>query len=182
MSEFPNWFDVTAKENFEEYTPNTPKLDVLQIGTFTGDATEWLLANRDIEHITDVDTWQGSDEDAHDKLNFSKVEQYYDKRFKGNPKIDKYKMTSTEFLSNYSEKYDFIYIDGDHTAVQVGIDGLLAWQSLKSGGVIAFDDYTWESGKGEYYDPRLAIDSVYHIVKTQVDVLVTNSQLWLRRK
>lgn len=185
MADFPNWFDVTAKENFEKYVPDTPRLKVLQIGVFTGDATAWLLENRNIEYIVDVDTWLGSAEDAHEEMDFSEVEKHYDSRFKGNAKIDKYKMTSNEFLVNHMydpEEYDFIYIDGDHTAIQVGIDGLLAWRGLKSGGVIAFDDYTWQSGKGEFYDPKLGVDSVYHIVKSQADLIVENSQVWIRKK
>jgi len=186
MTDFPNWFDVTARDNFEKYAPDTPRLKVLQIGVFTGDATEWLLSNRDIEYIVDVDTWQGSSvEFQHEKINFAEVEKHYDSRFKDNTKVDKYKMNSTEFLSNHMhdpEEYDFIYIDGDHTALQVGIDGLLAWRGLKPGGVIAFDDYAWQSDKGSFYEPITGIQGMYHIVKTEVDLLAENAQVWLRKK
>jgi len=184
MSEFPNWFEVTARENFEKYVPDVPNMRALQIGAFTGDATQWLLDNRDIEQIVDVDTWEGSDESGHDSIDFSEVEKVYDSRFKNHPQVDKNKSTSDDFLYRliWPNDYDFIYIDGDHTAFQVALDGLQAWPGLKSGGVIAFDDYTWQSGKGEYYDPKPAIEAFYHIVKTQVDVLAENSQVWLRRK
>jgi len=144
MTEYPNWFAMTAQANFETYVPDVPNMKVLQVGVYTGDATQWLLDNRDIKAIVDVDTWKGSDESAHESMDFSKVEEYYDSRFASNDKVN-------------------------------------AFRHLKSGGVIAFDDYTWQSGKGEFYDPQPAIKAFYHIVKTQVTKLAENSQVWLRR-
>ena len=41
---------------------------------------------------------------------------------------------------------DFAYIDGNHEAQHVLRDGLMAWQFLKPGGVMIFDDYTWSRG------------------------------------
>lgn len=186
MSEFPNWFDVTAKINFDAYFPQEWRkrtdLRVLQIGVFTGDATAWLHKNTKAE-IHDVDTWGGSEEAAHDELDFSKVEKYYDNRFKDKPRVIKYKMTSNEFFSKYpDEKFDLIYVDGDHTASQVAIDGLNAVKALKDGGIIAFDDFTWQSGKGSYYDPRPGIEAVGHICAELFDVLVVNSQAWIKKK
>lgn len=184
MTEYPNWFKMTAQENFEKYVPDVPDLKVLQIGVFTGDATQWLLDNRDIETICDVDTWEGSNEEAHDAMDFSDVERVYDSRFEGNPKVQKHKMNSGDFLYRlvWPDDYDFIYIDGDHTALGVALDGLEAWYGLKSGGVMAFDDLTWRSGKGEFYDPLPGIVAFYTVVKSQVEVLVENSQFWIRRK
>ena len=115
---FPNWFkDV---EKYFRHVPNVP-LHALQIGTYTGDATEWLLNNREIERLHDVDTWQGSEEAAHENLDFQTVEQYYDSRF-NDDRIVKCKMTSDEFFSINAMSFNFIYIDGDHTALQTALD------------------------------------------------------------
>ena len=92
---FPNWFkDV---EKYFRHVPSVP-LRALQIGTYTGDATDWLLKNREIEFIHDVDTWEGSEEIAHEVLDFVSVEAYYDSRFKENKKVVKHKMTSDTFF------------------------------------------------------------------------------------
>ena len=37
--------------------------------------------------------------------------------------------------------YDFIYIDGDHTAFAVLEDMVLSWKLLKIGGMLLVDDY-----------------------------------------
>ena len=111
---FPNWFkDV---EKYFRHVPQVP-LRVLQIGTYTGDATEWLLNNRTIERINDVDTWQGSVEVDHESIDFSEVEKYYDSRITDD-RVIKCKMTSDEFFIVNEMSYNFSYIDGDHTASQ----------------------------------------------------------------
>jgi hypothetical protein len=188
MSNFPNWFNVTAKANFESLIPNSmkenPDVLALQIGVYTGDATEWLSANTKWI-INDVDTWQGSQEEAHEQIDFNEVEVVYDSRHLDNASVHKFKMTSDAFFNNYAyvpNTYDFVYIDGDHTASQTAKDGINAFQLLKSGGIIAFDDYTWTAGKGLYYDPRPGIDAFYHICQELLDVLVINGQAWFRKK
>ncbi len=72
---FPNWFKDTEK--YFRHVPIEP-LRVLQIGAYTGDATEWLINNREIEYLDDVDTWKGSQESAHDLIDFIAVENFYD--------------------------------------------------------------------------------------------------------
>ena len=73
---FPNWFkDV---EKYFRHVPSVP-LRALQIGTYTGDATEWLLKNRTIEYLDDVDTWEGSEEAIHKSFDWFDLESFYDK-------------------------------------------------------------------------------------------------------
>jgi len=194
MTDFPNWFDVTAKDNFEKYVPSVPNLKVLQIGVYTGDATEWLLNSRDIKALIDVDTWGGSGEEGHETIDFTAVGAHYDKRFAGKfdkeGPIEKHKMDSDAFFeeersfigSDAAIEYDFIYIDGDHTATQTALDGLNAFQFLTKGGVIAFDDLTWRSGKGRFYDPLPGIEAFQHVCHEQVELIVANSQAWFKKK
>jgi len=62
-----NWFITSqARSNFENFVPLSP-LKVLQIGAWTGDATEWLIDNRSSISIDDVDTWSSGSQ----KLSFS---------------------------------------------------------------------------------------------------------------
>lgn len=175
---FPNWFkDV---EKYFRHVPSVP-LRALQIGTYTGDATDWLVNNREIEYLHDVDTWEGSEEVAHESLDFSSVEAYYDSRFKDIKSIEKYKMTSDQFFLTNTKRYNFIYIDGDHTALQTAIDGLNGFRHLEPGGVMAFDDYLWNYGGKEYLEPKRGVDAVLSVCKGEYNIIESGYQVWIEK-
>ena len=188
-TEYPNWFKQTAEDNFkDQLTPLSGKsnLRFLQIGAFTGDATVWLVDNiltQANSVLEDVDIWSGSDEEAHKAMDWTDIERVYDSRIAFRPNVIKYKMDSREYLRSVEEPtFDFIYIDGDHTAEGVLQDAVLAWRLLKAGGIIAFDDYLWEDPRGIEYQPGWSIDTFVGIVKDDSEVLVSNSQVWLKKK
>jgi hypothetical protein len=174
---FPNWFkDV---EKYFRHVPNEP-LRALQIGTYTGDATEWLLSNREIQYLHDVDTWGGSEEVAHESLDFNSVESYYDSRF-NDTRIYKYKMTSDEYFASNKSQFNFIYIDGDHTALQTSLDGLNAFRLLESGGVMAFDDYLWNYNGNRFLEPKRGVDGFLEVCKDQYTVIESGYQMWIKK-
>jgi predicted O-methyltransferase YrrM len=174
---FPNWFkDV---EKYFRHVPNEP-LRALQIGTYTGDATEWLLNNRELEYLHDVDTWGGSEEIAHESLDFNSVESYYDSRF-NDTRIYKYKMTSDDYFASNKSQFNFIYIDGDHTALQTSLDGLNAFRLLESGGVMAFDDYLWNYNGNRFLEPKRGVDGFLEVCKDQYTVIESGYQMWIKK-
>ena len=188
QTKYPNWFEMTAKENFEsQLMPLAGKLGLrfLQVGAFTGDASAWLVDNiltQKNSILEDVDTWAGSDEAEHETMDWSDVERTYDSRIAFRPNVIKYKMDSREFLRSIEEPtFDFIYIDGDHTAEGVLQDAVLAWRLLKPGGLMAFDDYLWEDPRGIEFQPGWSIDTFVGAVKEESEVLLSNSQVWLRK-
>lgn len=187
--ELPNWFNTgnrpqAFKERLYQYAGSD--VSFLQIGAYTGDATMWML-----EHIifnsgtlTDVDTWEGSDEPAHKDMNWSSVEDVYDERTlqaqdKGH--LIKYKGTSDEFFKTNTKTYDFIYIDGDHTAYGVLKDAVNAYECLNIGGILAFDDYTWTAGLGEVNEPKMAIDAFEKIYRDRISPTHKDYQAWYRK-
>jgi predicted O-methyltransferase YrrM len=174
---FPNWFK--SVEKYFRHVPNVP-LRALQIGTYTGDATEWLLDNCEIEYLDDVDTWEGSEEKAHDSIDFTSVEDYYDSRFK-DPRITKNKMTSDEFFNLPYRTYNFIYIDGDHTALQTALDGLNAFKLLEKGGVMAFDDYLWNYNGDPFLEPKRGVDAFLAVCEGQYTIIESGYQLWIEK-
>lgn len=186
---FPNWFESTpAKKNFEDYLihlAGQPDMQFLQLGAFTGDASVWLLDNiltDQSSHLTDIDTWEGSDEDEHHKLNFSDVESAYDYKTKGYKNLTKFKGTTMEWLKAAPyEYYDFIYIDADHTAIGVLLDAELSFLCLKPGGILAFDDYEWSDGKGDANRPAPGINSFLDRHKRQWLPIQKNWQLWIQK-
>lgn len=189
-NKYPNWFAMTAESNFSKYLSRfkDSKVDFLQVGAYTGDATSWIFknifTNKD-STLTDVDTWEGSDEKEHKTLKWDDVETVYDSRteqFREDERLVKVKNTSDVFFSTNSKLFDFIYIDGDHTAMAVLKDGLNAFKFLKTGGVLAFDDYTWSEGTGDVMrDPRAAIDAFLLFHKKNMSVIEVGQQVWLTK-
>ena len=200
---YPNWFAHYAERYFEWLTPQLgggeirrmvgAPLQLLQIGAFTGDASVWLLDHFPTAHLTDVDTWAGSDEAQHEPFDWADVEATYDEKMVDYP-VDrhwKYKGTSRSFFRDEWDTgaFDFIYIDGDHTAVGVLEDAVDAIPLLKVGGLIAFDDYLWESDdRDPLKSPRLAVDAIASIYGDRLERLDAHPwidppdlQVWFRK-
>lgn len=163
------------------------KVDFLQIGAYTGDATEWLFNNvltNSEATLTDVDTWEGSDEEEHKQMVWSEVEHFYTNRHQN--KIDsnnliKVKSTSDNFFRENKKQFDFIYVDGNHMAAAVLKDGTNSYDCLKVGGILAFDDYAWSQYKGPAFDPKPAIDAIMLCYDGCFEILSVGLQVWLRK-
>lgn len=187
---YPNWFEIVAQGYFNKYLSKYKNKDVkfLQIGAYTGDATKWLFDNilTNLNSVlVDVDTWQGSDEPIHKTFDWNSVEQVYDNKtkiFQDSLRLVKNKMTSNDFFKNNTIKFDFIYIDGDHTAKGVLSDGLYSLNCLKPGGILAFDDYNWTQNKEQYLDPKAGIDAIRICYEDIFDVIEIGDQVWLQMK
>ena len=190
-TEFPNWFAVTAQANFERFLLPLAdrRLECLQLGVFTGDASLWIMENLPQAHLTDVDPWTGAetiehfDSAAARQLHFDRMRPYLEPV----PRIRRYIGTSEEYFgaaltaSGRTSRFDFIYIDGDHRAPIVLADAVDSFRHLRPGGLLAFDDFTWDSGMGELHNPRTAIEAFCAVYAEQIEVLEVGSQAWIRR-
>jgi hypothetical protein len=185
---YPNWF-VGQQYNFENHLlhlAGKPDLKFLQIGVFTGDASMWLCENiltDKTSWLYDVDTWAGSDEVEHEPLNFDKVFEFYEERIGALKSTVRLRMTSDDYFAGKNEvRFDFIYIDGDHTSHQVAKDADNAWKLLKSGGILAFDDYLWGKDLQPELTPKPAIDRFLAKYTGEYELLSEDYQLWLKKK
>jgi hypothetical protein len=189
---YPNWFESTsARENFERnLLPLADKeIKCLQVGAYTGDATKWMVENilkQEDSFLVDVDTWEGSDEAVHHNMDWKDVyKTYQEKNAKAlaENRVLTMEMTSDRYFAGIGEEqiFDFIYVDGDHTAFAVLRDGSNAYDKLKVGGILAFDDYGWSESKGSFYEPRYAIDALCHLLNGRVEKIEDNYQLWLKK-
>jgi predicted O-methyltransferase YrrM len=190
VNNVPNWFQNDGLKNFEVHLQHLAERPsrLLQIGAYTGDASVWLyenvLQNSTNSVLVDVDTWEGSDEPDHHKMNWTTVESLYDvKTFaaRADRKIVKYKGTSDEFFKQNTESFDFIYVDGDHTSYGVLKDAVSAFESLKPGGILAFDDYQWSAGLGELKEPKRAVDAFWSVYQDRLVTLMVGYQCWFKK-
>lgn len=190
VAQFPNWFATdSVKPNFEQFLwefRGMKNLRFLQLGVYTGDASVWMLENiltDPTSLLIDVDTWAGSDETAHKDINFDEVWNYYQERTAEYPNVVQIRDTTIHALKNQPLAYfDFIYIDADHTAIGVLLDAELSWESLKTGGIMAFDDFLWrERLDREDLHPQPGILSFLDRHTGEFELLVQNWQLWIRK-
>ena len=189
MTDYPNWF-ATVQHNFETHLPplQGQPVQCLQIGAFVGHASHWIYENLLVHHdeafLVDVDTWQGSDEPEHDMFDWEHVELTYLQKHKtwGNA-VWRRKMTSDEFFSEWGGGYDwdFVYIDGDHKAINVLTDGLNAFQDMKVGGILAFDDYLWRADLDPFFRPKNGVDAFLTLTDGYCTVLERGYQIWLQK-
>jgi len=189
---YPNWFEQSdAKRNFEKHLlPLADKeIKCLQVGAYTGDATKWMVENilkQEDSFLVDVDTWEGSDEAVHHNMDWKDVyKTYQEKNAKAlaENRVLTMQMTSDRYFAGIGQEqiFDFIYVDGDHTAFAVLRDGSNAYDKLKVGGILAFDDYIWSLNQGDFFDPKPAIDALIHLLAGRVEKIEDNSQLWLKK-
>jgi SAM-dependent methyltransferase len=132
--------------------------------------------------LYDVDTWEGSEEAEHTQIDFEKVFKYYERRISPYQTVIRLKMTSDEYFAGKNEtRFDFIYIDGDHTSHQVGKDAENAWKLLKPGGIMAFDDYRWGEDLKPELTPKPAIDRFLAKYTGEYELLSKDYQVWIER-
>ena len=77
-------------------------------------------------------------------------------------------------------EFDFIYLDGSHEAIMVLSDATMAFQCLKVGGVMCFDDYTWNAPDC-HVRPRAMIDSFLTAAWPFIEVLHKEKQVWIKK-
>ena len=190
VDKYPNWFAVTAQDNFEKHLlPLAGKNDLrlLQLGAYTGDASVWLAENILTGSncwLIDVDTWEGSKEELHESMDFEEVFTIYkNKTAPYSDKIQAFRTTTVWHLSSVRRdpSYNFIYVDADHTTVGVILDAELAWPQLKSGGIMAFDDYEWGSNLPLHLRPKPGIDLFMLRHEGEFELLTKNQQVWIRK-
>jgi len=195
--EYPNWFKQIAQDNFEQFlTPLSGKTDLnfLQLGVFTGDASVWLLEKiltGSGSILTDVDTWRGAaNEPVQEEMNFEDVyNTYLYKVDDYEKKVSIRRCTTTDYLlAQYGpdrplgEYFDFIYVDAHHTSASAFLDCELSWPLLKSGGILAIDDYEWLHPDGvDIHAPKLGIHMFLDRHDGEYKLLVKNQQVWLRK-
>lgn len=192
-----DWFSphILLWANYLNEFKGKPNLRFLEIGSYQGRSSVWLLENiltDDTSSITCVDTFEGSAEHhEHFRDDITTLFETFSHNIsKFNEKVkDKVKVirnTSQVALKQLSleggaGQYDFVYIDGDHKASSVMEDAVLSLPLLKQGGLMIFDDYLWTCCKKDIDDPKPAIDAFMHLYADKIKVLFINQQIIIRK-
>jgi predicted O-methyltransferase YrrM len=155
-----------------------PGVQGLEIGCFEGRSSIWFAENiltHPTAHMTCIDVFSGNMEERFDhNIAVSPVSQ----------KVTKLKGYSQDVLRGLEyEAYDFIYIDGCHLASCVLTDIVMAWDLLKTGAVIIFDDYRWKMKKlPPSKRPKIAIDSFVAAFADRIAIVAdTRGQLVVKK-
>lgn len=143
-------------------------LKCLEIGSFEGESACWLLKNiltNQESHLTCIDPWKDElpyQNNYREKIHLAK--DLFDentKEFKNLTTIQGY--SHIELRKLPLEHFDFIYVDGSHKHTDCLEDMILSWRLLKSGGIMAIDDYLWDNESvvigGVVKGPKLAINT-----------------------
>lgn len=172
--EFSNdWFDRTAKKNWHHlFAKHKPK-KYLEIGSFEGRSLCELIERNDwTTHLdcTAIDTFEGGRE--HGDMDLAGLEKKFDanvsvalNRARNTCSVRKIVAKSEIALPRLinlgeSNSFDFIYVDGSHEAPDVLFDAVNSMKLLKVGGILGFDDYTWNHTTRDITNtPKLAIDA-----------------------
>ena len=189
MSEFEftnNWFQDSARANWDQLVPQINPARILEIGSFEGASTCYMLQKTagDTE-IHCVDTWEGGIE--HDTVDMNSVEQRFDRnvavatsRAVGRVNLVKHKGFSDLMLARLLAEgkrnyFDWIYVDGSHQAPDVLFDAVASFRLLRVGGMLVFDDYLWAenlpTGKDPIRCPKPAIDAFTNLYCRKLQLL-----------
>ena len=167
------YFSMGASEffnrNMAEFV-GKPNLKFLEIGSYIGTSA--------IEQVNNVLTGDGSTIVCLDNWeNAFNSEAWFDKKtLPYVDKITKVKSDSKTWLENNQDQvFDFIYIDGEHSAQSIESDTRLSWPLLKVGGVMALDDVLLND------ETEQANNAFIESIKDKSTIIENGYQIWLRK-
>jgi predicted O-methyltransferase YrrM len=148
----------------------------LEIGAYEGRSTCWLIGNLPNNgSMTSIDPFP----------NMPDVEKRFLENVReaiGTTKIIPVLIKATSYsalsqLIQQKHQFDFIYVDGVHSADGSLTDACMSWGLLRQGGVMLFDDYLYP------HEPtKVGIDAFLAGFEGHYDIIVNNYQLAVKKK
>lgn len=195
-----DWFRFNQFENWlRAFEPNK----ILEIGSFEGKSTVWFIEKyitNDNKSITCIDPWLNYNHNETSLYTYGEVstDRKYDNnqiknRFLSNIELTG-KLSQVNVIHGLShielpklnvngERFDLIFIDGNHTASFVLTDAVYCWWLLNENGIIIFDDYEWVYEKNNNQSvPKFAIDSFIECFGGYLDVIHLGEYAIIKKK
>jgi hypothetical protein len=129
-------------------------IDYLEVGVLGGDYTEKFVTNCNPNSVFLVDTFCSNDWFHSSKPRFTAEthENFVRERFASLQNLNLFKGLSQDVLPKIEQKFDYIYLDADHSYDAVWSDINNAATLLKPGGIIGMNDYImWDYVSDEPY-------------------------------
>ena len=189
-----DWF-TNGLINFEYANAQmgTPPDSILEIGCHEGRSTCWMLENLLAQDgtITCIDPF------ANEPLSAFKndqppapnlIEQVFchntdlvkapDQTVRLMPTLSFYALAE---LITEKAQFDFVYVDGSHSADEVLADAVMAFGLLKKNGYMIFDDYLWMAAADSLDRPKMSIDAFVNMFQKHIEVKLINYQLVIKK-
>lgn len=165
------------------------RVRVLEIGSWEGLSSRFLLSRLPAAELTCVDTWQGGDEHVSGDLSSHETLGEIETKFDANlapfaGRVRKAKLTSFAYFAQRKpseEPFDLIYVDGSHFADDVMIDALKSFEALKPGGLLIFDDYLWDYYPCKLDGPAAAINAFLALKRGKYRLVAVYAQLIIQK-
>jgi predicted O-methyltransferase YrrM len=168
-------------------TMESAPVRILEIGAYEGFTTCYLLWRLPEATVTCIDTFAGSPENRRAGVDLSQLEDTFDANVaivdasRVRKLVGDSRRMLLELLAE-GARYDLVYVDGSHLALDVLVDAALAWQLLDEDGTMIFDDYTWTVlGDDPLLRPGTAIDAFLSVVEEEKAPLFEGRQIAVRK-
>lgn len=189
-----DWF-TNGLINFEYAKAQMSTLPhaILEIGCHEGRSTCWMLENLLAETgtITCVDPF------ANEPLSAFRNDQapapnLIEQVFCHNTELVKTPEQTVRLMPTLSfyalaeliteqAQFDFIYVDGSHSADEVLADAVMAFGLLKKNGYMIFDDYLWMAAADSLDRPKMSIDAFVNMFQKHIEVKMINYQYIIQK-
>jgi predicted O-methyltransferase YrrM len=133
------------------------KIDILEIGTFNGNFSNFISKLYDESHITTIDLDESDNQfiNTYGREEKEKLDEFLKLRNKNlnRKNINFIKLNSLNIKKYFKQKkFDLIWVDGDHLNPQVTIDIINSLDLLNNDGIICIDDVIMDNKykKGKY--------------------------------
>ena len=128
------------------YNVLTFNLNMVEIGCYAGESTKMFLDSGKVQTLVAIDPFIENNQD----VLFSMTDVYHSFKEEVLEKYTNvifYRDFSYNVIPKLTGKYDFIYIDGEHSYEAVKQDIILSLPKIKERGIIAGHDYCseWQS-------------------------------------
>lgn len=176
-----NWFKKVLPE-FRAVSAEFVGQPILyvEIGCWTGDSADWccrnVLTHPDARGVGIDDyapDWK-RDQEKINEIKRAAAERLAAHGDKWSWRYDKSQHVLADYDAFGGRSIDFLYVDGSHNAHDVLLDFAYAWQHLRKGSVILFDDVgigarqTTKDGLPRVAEGLLAINSAFSLFVEEV--------------
>jgi hypothetical protein len=133
--------DILAKQE--------KSMRLMEVGTAAGDYAQLMADSIPLQKMILIDKFDNQDmmPNGSERYSSDKNYQFVVDRFKSNPAVEVIKSMSSEALPKFipmqeRDKFDFVYLDSDHSFHNVYNELLYASQIVKQFGIIGIDDFS----------------------------------------